>query len=70
MIDRQQIGEQMIPDIGAMVGLYIITRMLNLVFKPDSSGAAKVMGWVTIVVAVIGTADLLIKGLTKAGPGF
>lgn len=57
----------MLPDIGIMVGLYIITRMLYLVKKNDSV-LVRIFAVITIIAAVLCTLDLLLRGVpTGAG---
>lgn len=58
----------MIPDIGAMIGLYIITRMLVVAFDPAQRTVSKVFSWITILTALICIADLLSKG-SQTFPG-
>jgi hypothetical protein len=54
----------LIPDIGTMIGLYIITRMVALLFNKDASIAPKIMSVITIIVALASIVDLLNKGST------
>lgn len=56
----------MIPDIGTMIGLYIITRMIALLSKPESKTFTKVMAWITIGVTIISVIDLFSKGSAVA----
>ncbi|UJX43072.1 hypothetical protein K9F62_10500 [Desulfovibrio sp. JY] len=51
----------MLPDIGLMVGLYIITKMLVLI-KDNNSKLVKVFAVITILVAIIGSLDLFLVG--------
>ncbi|MDD5108868.1 MAG: hypothetical protein PHC29_05100 [Candidatus Omnitrophica bacterium] len=59
----------MLPDIGLIVGSYVITRMV-LLFSKESNGAmnptglkvAQVLGFITIVITVLCLFDLLSKG--------
>lgn len=52
----------MIPDIGLMVGFYIITRML-IFLKGEDSGLARFFGVVTIFVTVFCMLDLFRSGV-------
>jgi hypothetical protein len=56
----------MIPAIGFMIAAYIITRMVALLGQPSpqANTAAKVMAVITIIVACICAADLLMTGAT------
>lgn len=56
----------MIPEIGVMVGLYVVTRMLQLVTDKAAAGTAKVFGAITALVAALVMADLLVRGMTTA----
>ena len=58
----------MIPDIGVMIAAYILTRMWALVGQPNTNESAaltfsKVLAVITMLVAVISGADLLLRGL-------
>lgn len=59
---------KLIPDIGVMIGLYIITRMLVVAFDPVQKMPSKIMSWATIAVALFCIADLLAKG-SQTFPG-
>jgi len=55
----------MIPDIGIMVGLYVITRMLSLLFRKDAraeSVAVKIFAVITILATILSLGDLLTRG--------
>jgi hypothetical protein len=52
----------MIPDIGIMIGLYIITRMIVVGFDPQQRTTSRVFAWITVLTAIICIADLLAKG--------
>ena len=56
----------MIPDIGLMVGTYIVTRMLEIVLRRDSKDSYVLVAFAifTILIAVVGVADLLLRGST------
>ena len=60
----------MIPDIGLMVGAYIVTRMLRLLVKtePKENGVVVFFAAVTILVTVICLYDLLSRGTTSGMP--
>ena len=55
----------MIPDIGLMIGAYIVTRMVALLGQPWSHAniVAKILAALTIIVTVICTGDLLMHGV-------
>lgn len=54
----------MIPDIGLMVGTYIITRMLQIIMKrdPKENAIVVVLAVVTILATILGLLDLLTRG--------
>ena len=52
--------KHMIPDIGVMIAAYIITRMIQMIGLPRER--TKVFATLTIVVTVICTFDLLVRG--------
>ena len=55
----------MIPDIGLMIGAYIVTRMLQVVLnEAKQSTAVVVFAVLTLVVAALGIGDLLLRGTT------
>ena len=54
----------MIPDIGIMIGFYIVSRMLELISSSDKM-LIKLMAVVTILVSVIGLLDLFLRGAAK-----
>ena len=57
----------MIPDIGLMVGIYIITRMISFLSrKGDRAESLLVKGLaiITILITSICIVDLLMKGAT------
>ncbi len=49
----------MIPDIGLMIGAYIITRMVEMMSGTQGGGFAKFLGGVTILVTIICLISLL-----------
>lgn len=51
----------MIPDIGVMIGMYIITKMVVLIFDKTKSLAPRILSGVTIIAALISIADLFSK---------
>jgi hypothetical protein len=57
----------MIPDIGLMIAAYIVTRMIELL-SSNSTIVAKIFAVITILVAVIATADLLLGGVRVQPP--
>ncbi len=55
----------MIPDIGLMVGAYVVTRMVSFLTRKGNNAESvvvKVLAAVTIVVVAICVADLLMRG--------
>lgn len=55
----------MIPDIGLMIGVYIITRMVSFLTRREDraeSVIVKFLAVITILVTVICLADLLMRG--------
>lgn len=50
--------KKMIPDIGVMVGMYIIARCANMIGKKETVA----LSWITIVVTVLMVLDLIGKG--------
>lgn len=58
----------MIQIIGLMVGTYIVTRMISLLLGKkdgDESIVTRVFAVITVIVAVIGIAGLLMTGAPK-----
>jgi hypothetical protein len=55
----------MIPDIGVMIGAYIVTRMAALLGQPSPHAniGAKILAVLTIIVTVFCTGDLLLHGV-------
>jgi hypothetical protein len=51
-----------IPTIGVMIGMYILTRMVEMVLYTDRKGGTKALGWITVVVAVVGMISLVTTG--------
>jgi hypothetical protein len=58
----------MIPTIGVMVGMYIITRMAELLGRPDRGIGSKVMAGLTMLVAIVGILDLVVTSASRS-PG-
>ena len=57
----------MIPDIGLMIGAYVITRMISLLTRKgdrEESVVVRVFAVITILVAVICVSSLLTRGLS------
>lgn len=74
---RKTTGDQLaawraslIPDIGLMVGAYIITRMLRLIVKrePKEHGVVIAFAVGTVIVTVISLFDLLARGTPSGLP--
>jgi len=55
----------MIPEIGAMVGCYIITRLLHLSGQEDVSRTVKIFSGVSILVTILVILDLVMRGTTN-----
>jgi hypothetical protein len=53
-----------IPEIGVMIGLYIVTRMLAITLDKAKAGSVRVFGAITLIVAVLVIADLAVRGAT------
>jgi hypothetical protein len=58
-------GDFMFPAFGAMVGIYIITRMLDLL-SGEKKTVIKVFACITIVVTLISVIDILNAGSRAA----
>ncbi len=52
----------MIPEIGIMVGLYIVTRMLLVLHGSSATRAARVLAFITVLVSLVVMADLALRG--------
>ncbi len=55
----------MLPDIGLMVGVYIITRMISFLSRKQERAepiVVKVFAVITIAISVIVILDLLLRG--------
>lgn len=63
----------MIPDIGLMIGAYIVTRMTSFLFRTgdrSESAAVKFFAILTIVVTLFCVSDLITRGVdTRFGGG-
>lgn len=58
----------MIPDIGLMVGCYIITRMVSLANREEESIAVKIFAGITILATAFALFDLLYRGTGTGMP--
>ncbi|WP_310007831.1 hypothetical protein [Caballeronia sp. LZ043] len=56
----------MIPDIGLMIGLYIITRMIIVIVDGGQRSVSRLFAGGTILVALICIVDLMSKGSASA----
>ena len=56
----------MIPEIGFMIGAYIVTRMVALILAPEPKpgATARVLALVTILISTLVMLDLLLRGTT------
>ena len=55
----------MIPDIGLMIGVYIITRMVSFLLRSEGRAepvVVKFLAVVTILVTLVCVADLMMTG--------
>ena len=58
----------MIPDIGLIVGFYVLTRMVSFVTRKESrveSTLVKIMAVITILVTLTCLVDLFLHGTTQ-----
>ena len=53
----------MIPDIGFMIGCYIITKMFSLINREEEAVITKIFSIITMLITVVCVFDLLSKGL-------
>lgn len=63
----------MIPEIGLMVGLYIVTRMFSILLRTGERrehAFIMILAGITIVVTVFVMADLFIRGSGRLTVGF
>ena len=56
----------MIPALSLMIGMYIITRMFEILLKDDTNTFVKVIGLITVAVAVFSLLIILIAGASVA----
>ena len=56
----------MIPALSLMIGMYIITRMFEILLKDDTNTFVKVIGLITVAVAVFSLYSILIAGASVA----
>ena len=56
----------MIPELAVMIGAYIVTRMLESLLGSSGKAVilARISAVVTIVIAVLTIADMLLRGTT------
>ena len=62
----------MIPDIGLIIGFYVITRMISFITREEArteSIFVKVMAVITILVAIVCMVDLVAHGTTQMPKG-
>jgi hypothetical protein len=55
----------MIPDIGLMIGAYVVTRMISFLTRNGEraeSMVVKVLAAITVLITLICVADLLMRG--------
>jgi hypothetical protein len=53
----------MIPDIGIMIGAYIVTRMIEVLKTPNTTRVVRASAITTLIVAVVMSLDLLLRGV-------
>ena len=58
----------MIPTIGLMIGFYIVTRCADIGLRPGQHIVVRLLVVVTLLVAVLGVLDLILRGLGDTGP--
>ena len=56
----------MIPALSLMIGMYIITRMFEILLKDDTNMFVKVIGLITIAVALFSIYEILTAGASVA----
>ena len=56
----------MIPALSLMIGMYIITRMFEILLKDDTNTFVKVIGLITVAAAVFSLYSILIAGASVA----
>jgi len=52
----------MIPDIGLIIGAYVITRCLSLIFQEEQSMVVMIFASLTIIITIISLISLIYKG--------
>jgi len=63
----------MIPEIGLMIGFYIITRMISFLLRKGErkeSTAVMVLSVITIIITVFVVYDLFVRGASIQDLGF
>lgn len=56
----------MLATLTVMIGVYIVTRMIDTAFRSDRNKLIKVLAVVTVVVAIFGMADVVKTSLQTA----
>ena len=56
----------MIPALSLMIGMYIITRMFEILLKDETNTFVKVIGLITVAAAVFSLYSILIAGASVA----
>jgi hypothetical protein len=54
----------MLPDIGLMIGFYIVLRCADIGMRPGQHVVVRLLAVLTLFVAVIGIVDLAMRGIT------
>ncbi len=55
----------MIPEIGIMIGLYVISRMAEMILRPRQNAAAQVLVMIPAVVTILATLFILMDLFTR-----
>ena len=60
-----------LPDIGLMIAVYILTRMAELLFRgQEIHGFVRVLAWTTVIVTLACAVDILYQAnLARPGGG-
>ncbi len=52
----------MIPEMGLMIGWYIVTKMVYISGKKEATITVKILSGISIIVALFVMADLFLRG--------
>ncbi len=56
----------MIPEIGLMIGWYIVTKMVYLSGNDEATITVKILCGISIIIALFVMADLFLRGIDMA----